>query len=390
MVFIARDRFFYKNYSRIVYRFCGIICIYEMNTKISIGNRWIPFESIGKEVIMMKKTKLQIRKVGATGRDQKTAFFNETASDADIRWMIDRFRAGEWPFLLLETEQCRIDICTLYVPEGKCSVTIILNLHGQWKALTRAFPLELGVSMFLDCYKQGCLYENFDGWYDATVNFQNSIQDVQKSVEEASSAVCPGSQTDQKTADIKKTNPLYVLAWYAPPILLIPALFAFLVHVDVSERVLDLLILLLVVLIVGVPLCVPILMKKRMEKRAAVLERDFPNINYKFTAHNCVFYLDTEGGHIGVVWKNNPSQLQIIDPAKVTDIRTNSGQQLRGTSLVSCQFRLDGKKVKIYTLRVSGGQLAMKHPRVIEAIAKADQLGEALRVVLAQRAIGGV
>lgn len=117
------------------------------------------------------------------------------------------------------------------------------------------------------------------------------------------------------------------------------------------------------------------------------MERDFPNINYKFTSHNCVLYLDTEGGHIGVVWKNNPSRLQMADPAQITDIRTNNGQQLRGTSLVSCQFRLDGKKVKIYTLRISGGQLSMKHTRVMEAIAKADQLGETLRAVQARRGV---
>lgn len=337
----------------------------------------------------MKKTNQQIRKVGATGPDQKTAFVNEAASDADLQRMIDRFRAGDWPFLLLETEQCRISIRTLYAPEGNCTVTIILKHHGQWKALTKAFPTELGVSMFLACYKQGCLYQDFNGWYDATADFQNSVQDVRKSVEEAPSAVCPGSQTNQEAADMKKTNLLYVLAWYVPPILLIPALFVFTVHADVSDRVLDLLSLLFVLLIVAIPLCVPILMKKRMEKRAAVLERDFPNINYKFTSHNCVFYLDTEGGHIGVVWKNNPSRLQMADPAQITDIRTNTGQQLRGTALVSCQFRLDGKKVKIYTLRVSGGQLSMKHPRVMEAIAKADQLGEALRAVQAQRMRGG-
>ena len=108
---------------------------------------------------------------------------------------------------------------------------------------------------------------------------------------------------------MKKTNLLYVLAWYVPPILLVPALFMFLVRVDASERLLDLLCLLIILLIVAIPLCVPILMKKRMEKRAAVLERDFPNINYKFTSHNCVLYLDTEGGHIGVVWKNNPARL---------------------------------------------------------------------------------
>ena len=66
----------------------------------------------------MKKTNPQIRKVGATGPDQKTAFVNEAANDADLQRMIDRFRAGDWPFLLLETEQCRISVRTLDAPEG--------------------------------------------------------------------------------------------------------------------------------------------------------------------------------------------------------------------------------------------------------------------------------
>ena len=48
----------------------------------------------------MKKTNPQIRKVGATGPDQKTAFVNEAANDADLQRMIDRFRAGDWPFLM--------------------------------------------------------------------------------------------------------------------------------------------------------------------------------------------------------------------------------------------------------------------------------------------------
>ena len=80
----------------------------------------------------MKKTNPQIRKVGATGPDQKTAFVNEAANDADLQRMIDRFRAGDWPFLLLETEQCRISVRTLDAPEGNCTVTIILKLHGQF------------------------------------------------------------------------------------------------------------------------------------------------------------------------------------------------------------------------------------------------------------------
>ena len=117
----------------------------------------------------------------------------------------------------------------------------------------------------------------------------------------------------------------------------------FSVHADVSDRVLDVLALLFVLLIVGVPLCVPILMKKRMEKRAAVLEKEFPNINYKFTSHNCVLYLDTEGGHRRGV-ENNPSRS--ANGRSGPDHRHPHQQRpaAAGTSLVSCQFRLDGKR----------------------------------------------
>lgn len=178
---------------------------------------------------------------------------------------------------------------------------------------------------------------------------------------------------------MKKTNPIYVLACYGLPIIL-----AVVLAVGGSYIHSVLMFLLALALLIATPLIVPGLLKKRMEKCAAELEREFPHISYKFTAHNCVIYLDTEGGHMGVVWRNNPSQLQSIDPMQVTDIRTDTGQKLRGTELVSCQFLLNGSKVKVYTLRVSGGQLAMKDPRVLEAISKADQMGEVLRAVQEQ------
>ena len=178
---------------------------------------------------------------------------------------------------------------------------------------------------------------------------------------------------------MKKTNPIYALTWYGLPIMLIAVLEVVGIYIYSIP-----IFLLAFALLVATPIALPALLKRRMEKCAAELEREFPHISYKFTAYNCVLYLDTEGGHMGVVWKHNPSQLQNIDPMQVTNIRTDTGQKFRGTSLVSCQFLLDGSKVKIYTLRVSGGQLAMKDPRVLEAISKADQMGEALRTVQEQ------
>jgi len=74
----------------------------------------------------------------------------------------------------------------------------------------------------------------------------------------------------------------------------------------------------------------------------------------------------------------NPTELYLADISGLTDIHVKDGKQLRGTSLVICQFRLEGKMYKIYTLRVSNGQLSMKSPEVLEAISKADKLCEML------------
>ncbi len=128
-------------------------------------------------------THTRIRKVGAANSNQKTEFLNEEADQGDIQQMIRQFRAGNWSFLLLETEQCRIDICTWYVPKGMYTVTIILKLYGQWKALRKIFSVEQGISMFLACYDRGCLYEDFNGWYDVTTDFQGAVREVQRSVD---------------------------------------------------------------------------------------------------------------------------------------------------------------------------------------------------------------
>jgi len=52
----------------------------------------------------------------------------------------------------------------------------------------------------------------------------------------------------------------------------------------------------------------------------------------------------------------------------------NDGKFGMATSRVSCEFQLDGKKVRITTLQVSRGTLSMKDKRVLEAISKADRL----------------
>lgn len=121
---------------------------------------------------------------------------------------------------------------------------------------------------------------------------------------------------------------------------------------------------------------VPIIKNKAMSKKAIELEKGFQN-NFKFTSSRAVFYIDTNG-RLGVLWRGNPSQIQLANPSKITNIRTNDGKVMLGTSRVSCQFNLDEKPYRINTLLVARGQLSMTSPQVLEAIAKADKIGEML------------
>lgn len=75
----------------------------------------------------------------------------------------------------------------------------------------------------------------------------------------------------------------------------------------------------------------------------------------------------------------------MIDPSLITDIHTNDGKTPMGSYGVSCEFKLNGKKMKIWTLRVSNGYLVMKDPKVLEGISKADMLGQMLNAAKTNR-----
>lgn len=129
---------------------------------------------------------------------------------------------------------------------------------------------------------------------------------------------------------------------------------------------------------------IPEIFYKRLEKKALLLEKSFIDkdfvYEFKFTSNRGVFYIDPEGGRLGVIWKMNPNEFQLADLSHISDIHTNDGKQLNGTSLVSCQFTYENKDYKIYTLRVTNGLLSMKSQEVVEAVSKADQLCERLRL----------
>ena len=128
---------------------------------------------------------------------------------------------------------------------------------------------------------------------------------------------------------------------------------------------------------VGIVVAIPMILESKMKKMAAALESGFQaqgfTYQYKFEANNAVYYID-QGGRMGVVYRCNPTELQFVDLSKVTKVRVNDGKFGRATSRVSCEFLLDGKKVRITTLQVSRGTLSMKDKRVLEAISKADHL----------------
>ncbi len=138
--------------------------------------------------------------------------------------------------------------------------------------------------------------------------------------------------------------------------------------------------------LIAIPIIIPGITKKKLEKRGAELGKDF-SCNYKFTAHNAIFYIDADGGRLGVLWRGNPSEIQLADLRGLTDVRTNDGKKLGGTSLVRCQFKLDGKGYSIHTFR-SNRQWSMKSSEVLEGISKADKLCEMLSAAKAKAMSG--
>lgn len=184
---------------------------------------------------------------------------------------------------------------------------------------------------------------------------------------------------------MKKVNAWYLLKWIAGIFLagIILMVMGVKLPLDGFGDNLSIFFMLAGLVVWGSYGALPGILETKMGKRALELEQLFSHngfsFQYKYSSHNGIFYIGTDR-RLGVIWKCNPFVLQFIDSSKITDIRTNTGEILVGTSSVCCEFRVDGKKYKIYTLRASKEPLSMKDPRVTEAVKKADGIGRRIEL----------
>ena len=173
---------------------------------------------------------------------------------------------------------------------------------------------------------------------------------------------------------MKKVNASYLAIWAGIPAVVAVVLFVVGFTVFMGKKTV---FAILTVAAIGILVAIPMFLESKMKKIAVALEPDFKSqgftYQYKFEANNAVYYID-QGGRMGVICRYNPTELQFVDMKQVTNVWVNDGKFGMGTSRVSCEFLLDGKKVRITTLQVSRGTLSMKDKRVLEAISKADQL----------------
>ena len=185
---------------------------------------------------------------------------------------------------------------------------------------------------------------------------------------------------------MKKINTSYLAIWVGIPVVIAAVLvvLAFTLTLGKNPTIFGI----AVFVAIGIIVAIPMLLESKMKKAATALEADFQaqgfSYQYKFEANNAVYYID-QGGRMGVVYRGNPTELQFVDLNKVTNVHVNDGKFGMGTSRVSCDFLLDGKKVRINTLTVSRGTLSMKDKRVLEAISKADQLCSMINTAKANR-----
>lgn len=180
---------------------------------------------------------------------------------------------------------------------------------------------------------------------------------------------------------MKKVNVPYLIIWAGIPAVVAVVLFivAFVVYGEYRDvgGVMSVGSAVVGFVALGIIVAIPMFLESKMKKAAKAMEPGFKGqgftYQYKFEANNAVYYID-QGGRMGVVYRCNPKELQFVDLKKVSGVRTNDGKFGTSTNRVSCEFLLDGKKVRITTLEVTRGSIAMKDKRVLEAISKADQL----------------
>ena len=174
---------------------------------------------------------------------------------------------------------------------------------------------------------------------------------------------------------MKKINISYLAIWAGIPAAaaVVVAVLAFALTLGTNQTIFGIAIF----VAIGIIVAIPMFLTSKMNKSATALETGFSSrgfsYQYKFTTGNAIYYID-QGGRMGVIYRLNPTELQFVDLNKVTHVHVNDGKFGAGTSMVSCEFLLDGKKVRITTLKVTRGTLSMKDKRVLEAISKADQL----------------
>lgn len=187
---------------------------------------------------------------------------------------------------------------------------------------------------------------------------------------------------------MKKTDGKYIFQWYGVPTIVMILLCVIFIMADIAA-----LFAFCIVAWIVFMAFTPIILKKKLEKKALEKEKSFAQSGFiyqhKFTSHDGVFYIDVNG-RLVVIWKYNPNQICTINPSFITDIRTNDGKTPMGTYGVSCEFRLQGKKMKIWTLRVSNGYLSMKDRKVLEGISKADTLCQLLNAAKVNAAGGNM
>lgn len=130
---------------------------------------------------------------------------------------------------------------------------------------------------------------------------------------------------------MKKVNTSYLAIWAGIPavVAIILAILAFTVLMD-NKAV----FVIVAFVAIGIAVAIPMFLESKMKKTAKALEAGFQaqgfTYQYKFEAHNAVYYID-QSGRMGVVARYNP-ELQFVDLSKVTNVRVNDGKFGAGTS----------------------------------------------------------
>ena len=180
---------------------------------------------------------------------------------------------------------------------------------------------------------------------------------------------------------IRKTNPLYLLAFILAPIVIGGAVLAidFLMLPQNIGPIVS--ILVFAAAVAWWSYGAKAILKKQQKKLEKQLDEQGFRRNQTFNSKGCVVIVDMNTGMMALLFTWNPFHPYILPASRISKVWVDDGRSgsgiMEGSSQVSFLFTIDGVTIRVYTF-TSNKRWKMTDNYILTGISKADMMAEVL------------